>query len=258
MLGDGPRNADDHVMWKSAAQRFGMWFSRAGNGISHPVHQQNLGVPGETLIGADSHTPAARALGMFAIGAGGLDVALVMAGEPFWITMPEVWGIKLTSELPDWVSAKDVILEFLRRHGVTGGVGKVLEFYGPGVKHLSVMDRHVICNMAVETGALTSLFPSDDITRAYLEAQGRGQAWKRIEADAHSVYALHDEVDLSQLEPLIAKPSSPDNVVPVRSLCAMKFFNLALAPRPTRAFGMRQLWRIWWRDNSLPRASRLM
>jgi aconitate hydratase len=218
MLEDGPRNADDHVMWESAAQRFGMWFSRAGNGISHPVHQQNFGVPGETLIGADSHTPAAGALGMFAIGAGGLDVALVMAGEPFWITMPEVWGIHLKGELPDWVSAKDIILELLRRHGVAGGRGTVLEFYGSGLRQLSVMDRHVICNMGVEMGALTSLFPSDEATRAYLEAQGRGQAWTQITADDRADYAQHDEVDLSKLEPLIAKPSSPDNVVPVHTL----------------------------------------
>jgi aconitate hydratase len=224
MLEDGPRNADDHVMWESAAQRFGMWFSRAGNGISHPVHQQNFGVPGETLLGADSHTPAAGALGMFALGAGGLDVALVMAGEPFWITMPEVWGIHLEGELPDWVSAKELILELLRRHGVAGGQGKVLEFYGPGVTQLSVMDRHVICNMGVEMGALTSLFPSDDITRAYLESQGRGHAWTRIEANPDPDYAQYDEVDLSKLQPLIAKPSSPDNVVSVHSLTGAEIF----------------------------------
>jgi aconitate hydratase len=161
---------------------------------------------------------------MFALGAGGLDVALVMAGEPFWITMPEVWGIHLKGELPDWVSAKDVILELLRRHGVAGGRGKILEFYGPGATQLSVMDRHVIRNMGVEMGALTSLFPSDDITRAYLESQGRGKAWTRIEAGRNPDYAQRDEVDLSQLEPLIAKPSSPDNVVPVHSLAGAEIF----------------------------------
>jgi aconitate hydratase len=224
MLQDGPRNADDHVMWESAAQHFGMWFSRAGNGISHLVHQQNFGVPGETLVGADSHTPAAGALGMFAVGAGGLDVALVMAGEPFWITMPEVWGVHLTGELPDWVSAKDVILEMLRRHGVTGGRGKVLEFYGPGLGQLSVMDRHVICNMGVEMGALTAVFPSDDNTRSYLAAQGRGQVWIQIEAEDRAEFDQHDEVNLSKLEPLIAKPSSPDNVVSVHSLMGAEIF----------------------------------
>ena len=147
-----------------------------------------------------------------------------MAGEPFWITMPEVWGIRLTGELPDWVSAKDVILELLRRHSVAGGRGKVLEFHGPGLDKLSIMDRHVICNMGVEMGAPTSLFPSDDTTRHYLQAQGRGDAWTRIEADDNADYALRDEVDLSQIVPLIAKPSSPDNVVPVADLAGDEIY----------------------------------
>src|ERR1044072_4434726 len=147
------KNADDHLFLQSASQRFGMWFSRAGNGVSHPVHMENFGKPGKTLLGSDSHTCAAGSIGMLAIGAGGLEVAMAIAGYPFHVTMPKIWGIKLTNSLPDWVSAKDIILELLRRHDVGGGIGKIIEYYGPGLRHLSAMDRHVIANMAAELAA---------------------------------------------------------------------------------------------------------
>ena len=153
------KNADDHLFLQSACERFGIWYSRPGNGVSHPVHMQYFGKPGKTLLGSDSHTPAAGSLGMLAIGAGGLDVAMAIAGHPFYLTMPKIWGVKLTGKLPDWVSAKDVILEMLRRHSVKGGVGHIIEYYGPGLKELSAMDRHVIANMGTELGAHGSLGP---------------------------------------------------------------------------------------------------
>jgi aconitate hydratase len=218
------RNADDHVLLDSAARRFGMWFSRAGNGVSHPVHQQRFGVPGASLLGTDSHTPAAGALGMLAIGAGGLAISLALAGEPFRVAMPEVWGIRLVGEPPDWVSAKDVILEMLRRHGVSGAAGRIIEYHGPGVAALSVMDRHVIANMGTELGATTSVFPSEDETRRYLAAQGREEDWRPLAADEGAGYDHADELDLSALEPLIALPSSPGNVVPVREVAGQEVF----------------------------------
>ncbi|MBD3257522.1 aconitate hydratase [candidate division GN15 bacterium] len=210
------RNADDHVFLRSACKRYGVWFSKPGNGVSHPVHMERFGVPGTTLLGSDSHTPAAGALGMLAMGAGGLDVAAAMAGEPYFTTMPEVFGVKLTGKLPDWVSAKDVILEMLRRHGVRGGVGRVVEYYGPGLVSLSAMDRHVIANMGTELGATTTVFPSDDVTRAFLQQQKREGAWRELIADDCCEYELTDEIDLSSLVPLMARPSSPGNVVPVK------------------------------------------
>ena len=209
------RNPDDHVFLQSACQRFGVWYSRPGNGISHAVHQERFGAPGRTMLGSDSHTPAAGSLGMLAIGSGGLEVALAMAGEPFHMKMPEIWGVELTGALPDWVSAKDVVLEMLRRHGVKGGVGRVIEYYGPGLDSLSAMDRHVIANMGAELGATTTVFPSDATARRYLRAQGREDAWHELTADAGCGYDQHDRIDLSELVPLIAKPSSPGNVVPV-------------------------------------------
>jgi aconitate hydratase len=154
------RNADDHLFLRSACRRFGIWYSRPGNGVSHPVHMQRFGIPGKTLIGSDSHTPAAGALGMLAFGAGGLEVATAMAGEPMYVRMPKVMGVELTGRLPDWVSAKDVILEMLRRHGVDGGRGRVIEYFGPGLASLSAMDRHVIANMGTELGATSTVFPS--------------------------------------------------------------------------------------------------
>jgi aconitate hydratase len=212
------KNPDDHLFLESACRRFGVHFSRPGGGVSHPVHQQRFGIPGKTLLGSDSHTCAAGAIGMLAIGAGGLDVALAMAGEPYTLKMPEVWGVRLTGELPGWVSAKDVILEMLRRHGVSGGVGRVIEYHGPGLAALDAMDRHVIANMGAELGATTSVFPSDEETKRFLEQEGRGGDWVELKADEGARYDVEDEIDLSTLEPLIAKPSSPGNVVPVREV----------------------------------------
>jgi len=218
------KNADDHLFLQSACQRFGIWFSRPGNGVSHPVHMQRFGKPGKTLLGSDSHTPAAGSLGMLAIGAGGLDVAMAMAGHPFYLTMPKIWGVKLTRKLPEWVSAKDVILELLRRHTVNGGLGHIIEYYGPGLKELSAMDRHVIANMGAELGATSTVFPSDETVREFLREQDRGEDWIEVVPDPGAEYDRYDEIDLSMLEPLIAKPSSPDAVVPVRELAGMEIY----------------------------------
>lgn len=218
MLQEDYKNADDHLFLQSACQRFGIWYSRAGNGVSHPVHMESFGKPGKTLLGSDSHTCAGGSLGMIAIGTGGLEVAMAMMGQPFYVTMPKIWGIKLTGKLQDWVSAKDIILEMLRRHKVTGGVGKIIEYYGPGLDGLSAMDRHVIANMGAELGATTTVFPSDGIVKAFLAEQGRPDDWIELVADRDAVYDEYDEIDLSQLEPLIACPSSPDKVVPVREV----------------------------------------
>jgi aconitate hydratase len=218
------RNADDHLFLRSAAQRFGLWYSRPGNGVSHPCHQENFGKPGGTLLGSDSHTPAAGAIGMLAIGAGGLEVALTIAGEPFFMRMPHIWGIRLKGRLPDWVSAKDVILEMLRRHKVDGGVGRIIEYYGPGLDCLSAMDRHVMANMGAELGATCSVFPSDDETYRFLRAWGREADWQPLTADSGAQYDVHDEIDLGTLEPLIAMPSSPDNVVPVTEVAGQPIY----------------------------------
>ncbi|MBA5777547.1 aconitate hydratase [Stappia sp. F7233] len=218
LLQQDSRNAEDHVFLRSGAARFGLIYSRPGNGVSHPLHMARFGVPGKTLLGSDSHTPAAGALGMLAFGAGGLDVAMAIAGVPYPLTMPRVWGIRLTGKMPDWVSAKDVILEMLRRHGVSGGLNRIIEYHGPGLKTLGTMDRHVIANMGTELGATSSVFPSDDRTQAFLETHGRSEDWTEIVADDSAAYDMADEIDLSQLEPLIALPSSPGNVVSVREV----------------------------------------
>lgn len=209
------KNPDDHLFLRSAARRFGLYYSRPGNGVSHPVHMERLAKPGKTLIGSDSHTCANGCMGMLAMGAGGIDVAMAISGEPFFVKMPKVWGIKLTGKLPDWVSAKDVILELLRRHDVKGGIGKVIEYYGPGLKHLSAMDRHVIANMGAELGATGTVFPSDDEIKRFMDEQERGEDWMELKADEGATYDEEEEIDLSTIEPLIAKPSSPGNVVPV-------------------------------------------
>ncbi len=218
------RNPDDHLFLRSACKKFGMWYSRPGNGVSHPVHMERFGIPGKTLLGSDSHTPSAGSLGMFAMGAGGLAVALAMAGEPYYFEMPKVMGVELAGELPDWVSAKDVILEMLRRHDVKGGVGKVIEYFGPGLECLSAMDRHVIANMGTELGATTTVFPSDKEVKRFLKAQRREKDWKKIVADAGAEYDEHDSIDLSKLEPLIAKPSSPGNVVSVKEVAGREIY----------------------------------
>jgi len=218
------KNADDHLFLLSACKKFGVWYSRPGNGVSHPVHMERFGMPGRTLLGSDSHTPAAGALGMLAMGAGGLEVALAMAGEAIYIKMPKVMGVKLTGVLPDWVSAKDVILEMLRRHGVDGGFGKVIEYYGEGLNCLTAMDRHVIANMGTELGATTTVFPSDESVHKFLRAQGREEAWMSILPDPDAVYDETDEIDLAGLEPLIALPSSPGNVVAVSEVAGREIY----------------------------------
>ncbi|MCE3554397.1 aconitate hydratase [Pseudonocardia sp. RS11V-5] len=212
------RNAEDHEFLRTAARRFGLWFSKPGNGVSHPTHMQRFGIPGKAMVGSDSHTCAAGSLGMLAIGVGGLEVALAIAGEPLWLRTPEVFGIRLVGELPPWVSAKDVVLEMLRRHGVGGGVNRILEYHGPGLAGLTAMDRHVIANMGAELGATTTVFPSDHAVEAFLRAEDRVHDFRPLAAEEGAVYDLTDEIDLSALEPLIAKPSSPGNVVPVREV----------------------------------------
>jgi len=224
LLQEDFKNADDHLFLRSACKKFGLWYSRPGNGVSHPVHMERFGVPGKTLLGSDSHTCAAGSLGMLAIGAGGLEVAMAMAGEPFYLKMPKIGGVKLVGEMPDWVSAKDVILEMLRRHDVDGGVGKIVEYYGPGLKSLTAMDRHVIANMGAELGATTSVFPSDSAVMAFLKSQGREQAFREILADPDAEYDEYEEINLSELEPLIALPSSPGNVVPVREVAGREIY----------------------------------
>lgn len=209
------KNADDHLFLKSAAEKFGIWYSRPGNGVSHPVHTERFAQPGKTLAGSDSHTPASGCMGMLALGAGGLDVAFAIAGEPMYLKMPKVMGVKLTGKLPDWVSAKDVVLEMLRRYDVKGCTGYILEYYGPGLEQLDTMDRHVIANMGTEMGATTSVFPSDHEVKRFMTLQGRRDEWSELFADEDAGYDAHEEIVLDELEPLIALPSSPGNVVPV-------------------------------------------
>lgn len=216
------KNADDHRFLQTASDRFGIHFSSPGNGVSHQVHMERFGMPGKILLGADSHTTGAAGVSMLGIGAGGLDVALAMASYPYHLECPKVLGVKLVGKLPDWVSAKDVILEMLRRHGVKGGLGKIIEYSGPGVANLSATDRETIGNMGAELGATSTIFPSDERTREYLEAQGRGHVWTELKADEDAEYDEYDEIDLSRLEPLIALPPSPGNVVPVREVAGTK------------------------------------
>jgi aconitate hydratase len=222
MLQTDYKNPDDHKYLMSVAKRYGIWLSKPGNGICHQVHLERFAKPGKTLLGSDSHTPTSGGIGMIAIGAGGLDVASAMAGEPFYMKMPKIVGVHLKGKLPDWVTAKDIILELLRRLTVKGGVGKIFEYFGEGIKELSVPERATITNMGAELGATTSIFPSDEITRAYLKAQGREEDWIEILPDPDAEYDEIIEIDLSQLEPLIACPHSPDNVVPVREVEGIK------------------------------------
>ncbi len=211
-------NPEEHLFLRSACRRYGLWYSRPGTGISHPTHMQRFGKPGEVLVGCDSHTAAAGSMGMIAIGAGGVDVALAMMGEPFYVKMPEVWGVHLSGTLPDWVSAKDVVLEMLRRHGVEGAFGRIIEYYGPGLACLSAMDRHVIANMGAEMGATTTVFPSDARTLEFLANVGRESDWIALGAEEGASYDHHEEVDLGKIEPMIALPSSPGNVMRVRDV----------------------------------------
>lgn len=220
-LQTGFENADDHRYLQTVAAKHGVYFSRPGNGICHQVHLERFGVPGKTLLGSDSHTPTGGGIGMLAIGAGGLDVAAAMAGEPFHLNMPDVIGVRLTGELTGWASAKDVILELLRRLSVKGGVGKVFEYFGPGVATLSVPERATITNMGAELGATSSIFPSDELTRQFLVAQQRGDDWSEQIADEDAQYAEVVELDLSTVQPMVAQPHMPDNVVPVTQLSGL-------------------------------------
>ncbi len=214
----GPENADDHIFLQSAAARYGLYFSRPGNGISHQVHLERFAVPGRTLLGSDSHTPTAGGLGMLAMGAGGMDVALALAGAPFYMSVPKVMRVELTGALPHWVGAKDVILHILRELSVKGGLGWVLEYSGAGVLNLNVPERATITNMGAELGAWTSIFPSDEITRKFLAAQGREEVWTELKPHDNAEYDRQLNIDLSTIEPLVAKPSSPDNVASISEL----------------------------------------
>ncbi len=221
-LQSGFENADDHRYIQTVAAKHGIWFSRPGNGICHQVHYERFGIPGKTLIGSDSHTPTGGGIGMLAMGAGGMDVAVAMGGGAYYINMPGMIKVNLTGELTAGVSAKDIILEVLRQLSVKGGVGYIVEYAGPGVDTLTVPQRCTITNMGAELGATTSIFPSDDKTKAFLEAQGRGDDWKPLSSDADAEYDKVIEIDLSKLQPLAACPHSPDNVKPVSELGDIK------------------------------------
>jgi aconitate hydratase len=218
MLQGDFRNADDHVYLQDVAAKYGLYYSRPGNGICHQVHLERFAVPGTTLLGTDSHTPTCGGMGVLAIGAGGLDVAIAMAGSAYFLRMPKILGIELHGQLQPGVTAKDIIFEILRQLSVKGGVGRMLEYYGPGVLHLDVPERSTITNMGAELGATTSIFPSDERTLAYLERQHRADDFSPQGADADAVYDEHMRIDLDTLEPLIAQPNSPDAVCPIREI----------------------------------------
>lgn len=222
------KNPDDHAFLQTVAAKYGIKFSKPGNGICHQLHLERFGIPGKTLIGSDSHTPTCGGIGMMAMGAGGLDVALAMAGEPFTITMPKVVGVKLTGELQPFVAAKDIILELLRRLTVKGGVGKVFEYFGEGVATLTVPERSTITNMGAELGATTSIFPSDEKTRQFMAIQEREQDWVELKADSEGEYDEIIEINLTELEPLIAQPSMPDLVVKVKDIAGKKVQQVAV------------------------------
>ena len=222
MLQSGFENADDHQYLQSVASKYGVYFSRPGNGICHQVHLERFGAPGKTLLGSDSHTPTSGGIGSMAIGAGGLDVACAMGGGAFYLKMPEVVNIYLTGKLKQFVTAKDIILEVLRKLTVKGGVGKVVEYGGPGVKSLSVTERATITNMGAELGATCSIFPSDENTKKYLQFQKRVKVYRKLEADPDAKYAKVVKINLDKLEPLMAQPHSPDNIIEVKKLKKLK------------------------------------
>lgn len=232
----GFENADDHRFLQSIAAKYGIYFSRPGNGICHQVHLERFGVPGDTLLGSDSHTPTGGGLGMIAIGAGGLDVAVAMGGGPFVTSMPQILNVRLTGTLPPWVTAKDIILEVLRRRTVKGGVGKIVEYTGPGILGLNVPARSTITNMGAELGATTSLFPSDDITRLFLKAQGRENVYREMGPDEDAAYDDVEEINLDELVPLIAKPHSPDSVSPVEELRGTPVVQVAIGSCTNSSF----------------------
>lgn len=222
ILQSGPENADDHLYIQTVAKKHGIYFSRPGNGICHQVNLERFGVPGDTLLGSDSHTPTGGGIGMLAIGAGGLDVAVAMGGGEYYVNMPSIVKVNLTGKLSPWVTAKDIILEMLKRLTVKGGVGKIFEYTGEGVKTLSVPERATITNMGAELGATTSIFPSDDVVQKFLKAQGREEDFYLIQPDEDAVYDEEMEINLSLLEPMVACPHSPDDVVPVSELKNIK------------------------------------
>ncbi len=222
------RNADDHRFLQSIAARYGIYFSRPGNGICHQVHLERFAVPGKTLLGSDSHTPTAGGCGMLAIGAGGIDLAMAMAGQPFYLTVPKIVGIHLSGSLRPWVSARDIILEVLRRMTVRGGLGRVIEYLGPGLSELSVTDRATIANLGTELGATSTVFPSDERTKEFLYSQERAGLWQELRADTDAQYHETIDIDLSSLEPMIACPSSPDNVVPVKEVAGRPVFQVII------------------------------
>lgn len=216
------KNPDDHLYLQTIAKKYGIFLSKAGNGICHTVHFERFGVPGKTLLGSDSHTPTGGAIGMLAIGAGGLDVAMAMAGEPIYIKMPAVVRVELKGKLRPGVSAKDVILEMLRRYTVKGGLGRVFEYGGEGLSCLNIRDRSTIANMGAEMGATTSIFPGDEAVREFFTAQGRADQWKELLPDPDAGYDERAEIDLSELEPLVAMPDMPDKVAKVSELGRVK------------------------------------
>ena len=222
MLQSGFENADDHKYIQTVTNKHGIRFSRPGNGVCHQVHIERFGVPGQTLLGSDSHTPTCGGIGMLAIGAGGLDVAVAMGGGPYYITMPKMVRVTLKNKLAPWTTAKDIILEVLRIMSVKGGVGKIVEYAGDGLQYLTVPERATITNMGAELGATTSVFPSDEVTKAFLKAQGREEVWTELKADEDAVYDEEIEIDLSTLVPLVAKPHMPDQVVTVKEIEGLK------------------------------------
>ena len=228
MLQSGFENADDHKYIQTVTSKHGIYFSKPGNGICHQVQLERFGVPGMTLLGSDSHTPTGGGIGMLAIGAGGLDVAVAMGGGAYYISMPKVCRVNLTGKLQPWVTAKDIILEVLRVLSVKGGVGKVIEYAGEGVKSLTVPERATITNMGAELGATTSIFPSDDITREFMRAQGREDDWKELKPDVDAVYEEEISIDLSALGPMAAKPHSPDNVETIETIGPIKVDQVAI------------------------------
>jgi len=236
MLQTGFENADDHRFLQTIAAKYGIYFSRPGNGICHQVHLERFAQPGATLLGSDSHTPTGGGMGSLAMGAGGLDVAVAMGGGAFYLTMPKIVGVELRGILRPWVTAKDIILEMLRRLTVKGGVGRIFEYWGEGVKQLSVPERGTITNMGAELGATTSLFPSDERTREYLRAQGREDVWKPLASDPGATYDENIVIDLDKLEPLIAQPQSPDNVVPVHQVKGVKVAQVAVGSCTNSSF----------------------
>ena len=230
------KNPDDHLFLQGFAAKYGMYYSKPGNGICHYVHVERFAKPGATMVGADSHTTSSGSVGTIAIGVGGLDVALVLAGRPFETGFPTVIGVELTGELQDWVTPKDVILELLRRRGVSGATNSIFEFYGPGVATIDVTGRTSICNMSTETGATTAIFPSDDRTREWLEAQQRPDDFVELGADEGAEYDEYEHIALDELEPMVAQPHSPGNVVPVSEVAGTKVYQVCIGSSANSGF----------------------